>query len=89
VKLNTSTYLSRLLTFPAVKVYSLPGWQIFLACGSQSIIEATSISCGVASLIGAYYLFNFSYPPETKGAYLFLLLAALVQYQTAAMKCHK
>ena len=37
---------------------ALPGWQIFLACGSQSIMEATSISCGVASLIGAYYLFN-------------------------------
>ena len=83
---------------------ALPGWQIFLACGSQSIMEATSISCGVASLIGAYYLFNFNYPPEAKGAYLFLqeyllndyaknrpskYAAALVQYQTAAMKCDK
>ena len=76
---------------------SQPGCQIFLACGSQSIMEATSVSCGV----GAYYLFNFDYPPEAKGAYLFLqeyllndfvkhrpskYAASLVHYQTVAMK---
>ena len=53
---------------PSMSPYlvTLPGWQIFLACGSQSIMEASRSSGGVASLIGAYYLFNFSYPPSGK-----------------------
>ena len=77
------------------------GWQTFLACGRNSILETTTISTGVAALIGSYFLFNFEYPPEAKGAFLFLqeyllnefvnqrhskYAAALVQYQTAAMK---
>ena len=75
-------------------------WQIFLACGSNSILEASSISNRVACLIGAYYLFHFEYPQEAKGAYLFLqeylihdfvkhhpakYAAALAKYQTSAM----
>lgn len=76
------------------------GRQIFLACGCNSILETSTISDGVAALIGAYYLFNFEYPAEAKGAYLFLqehvlhdfvksrpskYAASLVHYQTAAM----
>lgn len=77
------------------------GWQTFLACGGNSILETSTISTGVAALIGSYYLFNFEYPSEAKGAFLFLqeyllndfvnqrhskYAAALVRYQTAAMK---
>lgn len=77
------------------------GWQTFLACGGNSILETTTISTRVAALIGSYFLFNFEYPPEAKGAFLFLqeyllndfvnqrhskYAAALVRYQTAAMK---
>ena len=75
-------------------------WQTFLASSSNSILEASSISVGVAALIGAYYLFYFEYPLEAKGAYLFLqeyllndyvynrpskYAASLVKYQMAAM----
>lgn len=45
------------------------GWQTFLACGGNSILETTTISTGVAALIGSYFLFNFEYPPEAKGAF--------------------
>ena len=38
-------------------------WQTFLCSGSNSILEASSISDGVAALIGANYLFHFDYPP--------------------------
>lgn len=72
-----------------------------MACGSVSILEASSVSNGIAALVGAYYLFDFEYPVEAKGAYLFLqeyllndfitnrpskYAAALVKYQTAAMQ---
>ena len=64
-------------------------------------METANISAAVAALIGSYFLFNFEYPPEAKGAFLFLqeyllnnfvnhrhskYAAALVRYQTAAMK---
>lgn len=77
------------------------GWQTFLACSGNSILETTTISAGVAALTGSYFLFNFKHPPEVKGAFLFLQkylpndfinqrhsksAAALVPYQTAAMK---
>ena len=77
------------------------GWQTFLACGGNSILETSTTSTGVAALIGSYHLFNFEYPSEAKGAFLFLqeyllndfvnqrhskYAAALVRYQTAAMK---
>ena len=47
------------------------GCQTFLACGGNSILETTTISTGVAALIGSYFLFNFEYPPEAKGAFYF------------------
>ena len=75
--------------------------QTYVVSGSVSILEASSVSNGIAALVGAYYLFDFEYPMEAKGAYLFLqeyllndfitnrpskYAAALVKYQTAAMQ---
>ena len=51
------------------------GWQTFLACGENSILETSTISTRVAALIGSYYLFNLEYPSEVKGAFLAELLA--------------